>query len=76
MHSGKGRHEVESAHKGKIIEDVVPKLALVPRRPIKPCESVARLRECTPVLQAYHFEYSRRTTSPVDEHLMTLINAG
>ena len=22
MHSGKGRHEVESAHKGKIIEDV------------------------------------------------------
>ena len=36
MHSGKGRHEVESAHKGKIIEDVVPELAPVPRRTIKP----------------------------------------
>ena len=36
MHSGKGRHEVESAHKGKIVEDVVPELAPVPRRTIKP----------------------------------------
>ena len=36
MHSGKGRHDVESAHEGKSNEDVVPELAPVPRRTIKP----------------------------------------
>ena len=36
VHSGKSRHDVESAHKGKSNADVVPKLALVPRRMIKP----------------------------------------
>ena len=36
MHSGKGRHDVESAHEGKSNEDVVPELAPVPRRTIQP----------------------------------------
>ena len=36
MHSGKGRHDVESAHEGKSNEDVVPELAPVPCRTIKP----------------------------------------
>ena len=36
MHGGTDRHDVESAHKGKSNEDVVPRLALVPRRTIQP----------------------------------------
>ena len=36
MHSGTGRHDVESAQEGKSNEDVVPELAPVPRRTIKP----------------------------------------
>ena len=72
MHSGKGRHEVESAHKGKIVEDVVPELAPVPRRTIKPLwVCVGDWENVLLYSKLYHFEYSRRTTSPVDEHLMT-----
>lgn len=72
MHSGKGRHEVESAHKGKIVEDVVPELAPVPRRTIKSLwVCVGDWENVLLYSKLDHFEYSRRTTSPVDEHLMT-----
>ena len=60
MHGGTDRHDVESAHKGKSNEDVVPRLALVPRRTIQPLR-VGVGDDWESVLlyaKLYHFEYS------------------